>query len=233
MLGLFVALTITFASTTFYESGIRTTFTSTSTSTSTAISVETTTSTVTNVSTIVSTITTTSVFVPAEALKAAYLSHIGAIVSRNATELAAQYETNATLLVPCLYGPASCVQGVDGSFNGSANIARYYDGGPVLQLSNLAAANDTYSMTISNDGNAGNVTSHPVFYGNGTVPCCWPNFTGTGSFDIVEFNITYVLQGDRWLVSTETLTFISGGHCAQAALTSDGSVYTCLNYGSA
>lgn len=104
LLGLFVALTIAFASTTVYESGIRTTLTSTSTSTST--------STVTAIS--VSTITTTSVVDPTRALEDAYLSHIGAIESRNATALAAQYETNATSL-------GAVPGGVNDSFDGIAN----------------------------------------------------------------------------------------------------------------
>ena len=80
------------------------------------------------------------------------------------------------------------------------NIVRFH---AFLGVSLFAVANDTYSVTLSNDGTVGNVTARLVFYGNnpGSNPPVDPSglvFTiGTG------LNISYVFQGDRWLISTE------------------------------
>jgi len=211
MLGLFVALTIVFGSTTVYESGIRTTLTSTSTSTVTATSVSTTTSTTTQTTTVNSTFDLT------KALTDAYLSHIAAIESGNMTALAAQYEANATL-----YAPQNGNRG--NYFDGAANITSFYQG----ELSNqcppcfgvdfpfAGVANETYSITMSNGLNAGNVTSHLLLYGIGG-PYGQSTFTNGERFDI-----SYVLQGERWLISAESLTQTSGGYCQMVSLTPDG-----------
>jgi hypothetical protein len=211
LLGLFVALTIVLASTTVYESGTRTTLTSTSTATSTATSVSTTTSTTTQTTTV------TSTFDLAKALTDAYLSHIAAIESGNMTALAAQYEANATL-----YAPQDGNRG--NYFDGVANITSFYGG----ELSNqcppcfgvdfpfAGAANETYSITTSKDHNAGNVTSQLILYGIGG-PYGQSTFTNGE-----KFGISYVLQGDRWLISGESLTQISGGYCQMVSLTPDG-----------
>jgi len=143
LLGLFVALTIALASTTVYESGIRTTITSTSTSTVTTISV--------------STITTTSVedrttnLICGPNLTSAYLSHIAAIASANLTALAAQFETNATLnVIPNNFQ--------NKGWDGIGNITSFYRGtwGKDVRhalglLYPFSVANETYSMTMSND----------------------------------------------------------------------------------
>src|SRR5438309_1458506 len=103
VVGLVAGSIITFAITYQHPSSVGTfTLISTTTDTVTATSV--------------STITTTSFVDPSEAL--AYLSHIGAIESGNATALAAQYETNATLLYASPYGGPPHT----GSFHGIANI---------------------------------------------------------------------------------------------------------------
>lgn len=186
-------------------------------------SVSTTTDTLTLVN--VSTIATTSVAGATDALKAAYLSHIGAIESENATALAAQFETNATLLFaePHALPP-------NGSLVGIANITRFYEeGGPAGGASlkaPYAAANDTYSITMSNDGRAGSVTSHLIFYGNDPVARPMAAY-----FYDVSLDISYVLQGDRWLISTESLTYNNFSSCAAISLSPDGSILTC-EYGS-
>jgi hypothetical protein len=216
LLVLFVALTMAFASTTVYESGIRTTLTSTST----AISV--------------STITTTSLVDPTRALRDAYLFHIFDIASGDATAMAAQYESNATLL----YDMAP----FHGSINGSANMLRFYAGEycpqPGMSCFGLklpsGVANQTYSMTISNDGKVGNVTSHLIFYGYD--PMCPANAisfqcpSGTAYYDAMGFNISYVLQGDHWLISTENLTLTNFHRCIPVSLSAAGSVLTCPTY---
>ena len=90
--GLVAGGIITFAITYPHPSSVGTfTSVSTTTETVTSISVSTTTTT--------STITTTPAVNLTATLADAYLSHIGAIESQNATALAAQYEANATLLV--------------------------------------------------------------------------------------------------------------------------------------
>ena len=225
LLGLFVVLTLVFASTTVYESGIRTTLTSTSTSTST--------STVT--ATRVSTITRTSFMDPTQALKDAYLSHIGAIESRNATALAAQYETNATWL-------GAVPGGMSDSFDGITNITRFYEEAPANNSQAVscllclafkapfAVANETYSTTVSNDDKTGNVMSHLVFYGNTSIEsgCYVPNIGPCkASINIMGFDISYVLQGDRWLISTESLTYFNAYGCLTLTLSPDGSVLRC------
>ncbi len=241
LLGLFVVLTIVFASTTVYESGIRTTLTSTSTSTSTSTVTATSLSTITTTSVSVSMVTTTSSANLTKPLTDAYLSHIGAIVSANGTALAAQYGTNATLLYD--FPDATPSQG---SYNGSANILYFYGSGfpgdvitynaglQVFPTYNIAVANDTYSIAISNDLSAANVTSHLVFYGND--PECpietvvFQCSSGTDFYYVMGFEITYALQGDRWLISTESVTNIDNGLCVPASLSADGSVFTCPTY---
>lgn len=211
-----MVLTIVFASTTVYESGARTTLTSTSTSTATAISV--------------STITMTPVVDPTKALKDAYLSHISAIETVNVMVLAAQYETNATLVY------ANVLSGrTNGSDGGIANITRFYEGrGPLGGLPMtppFAVANLTYLATMSHDGKEGNVTSRLIFYGNDTqCPAVAISFqcpSGTAFYSVTEFDISFVLQGDRWLISTENVTNIDFQRCVPVSLSSDGSVLTC------
>ena len=219
-----MVLTIAFASSTVYESGMRTTLTSTSTSTST--------STVTATS--VSTTTTTSTVDLVKALRDAYLSHIRAIESRNATALTGQYEVNATLM-------GAVPRGVSSSFDGVANITRFYEEAPsnssqaVSCLLCLALktpfgdANETLSMTVSGDDRAGNVTSHLIFYGTDSVGGCYfPNIGPCKAvIYIMGFDISYVLQGDRWLISTESLTYFNSHGCLTFSLSNDGSVVTC------
>jgi hypothetical protein len=235
LLGLFVALTIVLASTTVYESG-RTMLTSTSTLTSTVTSV----STVTTTTAQTTTVTTT--FDPTQAITDAYLSHIGAIESRNATDLAAEYVTNATLRYTLSYA------GLNGTAYGIANITRVY-----LEPTNksqavscvtcfaltapytmyavnrtFAAANDTHSIMVSNDETKANVTSHLVFYG--TNSGCYNPSAGLDcqtSYYAMVFDISYVLQGSRWLISMESLTYVGGSVCTTAYTSSDGSVFHC------
>jgi hypothetical protein len=191
-------------------------------------SVSTTIETVTSIS--VSTITTTSVadpVDPTEALADAYLSHIDAIESGNATALAAQYETNATLLYASPYGGPPHT----GSFDGIANITGFYKGGSIYFYATppYAVTNETYATAMSNDDKAGNVASHLIFYGNANHSCCWPSFSATTYYYVMGFDISYVLQGDRWLISTETLTICNFSYCAGVNLSPDGNVFSCLN----
>jgi hypothetical protein len=170
-----------------------------------------------------------------KSLADAYRSHIGAIASQNATALAAQYETSATLLYTLPHGIPP-----NGSFDGSADITRFYVEHPcsICFLANdsylgpYAVANDTYSIAISNDNNTRNVMSNLILYGNANHGCCWPNFSATAFYYAMRFDISYVLQGDRWLISTESLTYNNYTFCAKVALSPDGSVFTCLNYAS-
>jgi hypothetical protein len=218
LLGLFVVLTIVFASSTVYESGLRTTLTSTSISTST--------STVTATS--VSTSTTTSTVDLVKALRGAYLSHISAIETENATALASQYETNATLVNTDSY--ALPPNPVNASFDGIANITRFYQAGGPPEGATLrapfAVANETYSITMSNDLNAGDVTSHLIFFGHN--PNVLPQAADVFN---VAFDISYVLQGDHWLISAENVNYYHYYSCSAIALSSDGSVLYCT-YGS-
>jgi hypothetical protein len=205
-----MALTIVLASTTVYESGMRTTLTSTITSASTGTSVSTIASTTTHKTSVSST------FDHSKALAGAYLSHIAAIESGNMTALAALYETNATLYAP--------QNGNEGNFfGGVANITSFYEGEladqcpPCFGLAfPFAVANETYSITMANDLNAGNVTSQLILYGTGG-PYGQSVFT-----DGMRLDVSYVLQGDRWLISTESLTRFSGGYCQMVSLTPDG-----------
>ena len=190
-------------------------------------SVSTTTDTVTAIS--VSTITTTSFVDPTEALADAYLSHISAIASGNETADAAQYETNATLL----WGTEGNPPNGNGSIDGSANIARFYDGGGAFPLlTSYAIANETHSVTMSNDDKAGNVISTLILYGTRIEGSGPPNVPpGTTTYDLyyLGFNISYVLQGDHWLISAESLTYNGTGYCPAIVLSSNGSVLTCSN----
>ena len=227
LLALFVVLTIVFASTTVYESGIRTTLTPTRTATS--VSTITTTTTQTT--------TLTSTFDLTKALTDAYYSHLGAVESRNATALAAQYETKATLNAAAIGNPPV------GSFDGIANITGFYEEAPTnicvgchALKAPFAVANETHSITVSSDEKAANVTSQLVFYGNDSVNvaeggCYVPNVGPCEALTyVVGFNISYVLQGDRWLISTESLTYINSYQCLTISLSSDGSVVTCHQY---
>jgi hypothetical protein len=236
LLGLFVVLTIVFASTTVYESGVRATLTSTSTSTVTATSVSTTTSTTTQTTTVTSTLDLT------KTLTDAYLSHIGAIESQNATALAAQYETNATLLYASQGGVFPSF--LDGSVNGIANITRFYEGSLQTNKNNsqyvscvtcfdlkvpFSVANETISVTVSSNEKAGNVTSHLVFYGTLNSGGCYVQGVGLCNTQAhaMGFDISYVLQGDRWLISTESQAYIYVDYCITTYLSPDGSVFYC------
>lgn len=224
LLGLFVGLTLVFASTTVYESGIRTTFTSTSTSTSIS----------TVVATSISTTTMTSITDPIVALEDTYLSHIGAIESKNAIALAAQYEANATLNAVAIGNPPQ------GSFFGVANITRFYEDQPTnicvacrTLEAPFAVANETHSITISSDDKTGNVTSHLVFYGNTSVEdgCYVPNVGPCQALAyVVGFDISYLLQGGHWLISMESLTYSNSYQCLTVSLSPDGSVLSCHQY---
>jgi len=233
LLGLFVALTIVFASTTFYESGIRSTLTSTSRLTNTSTNVSTTTSTTTQTTTVTSTLDL------AKALTDAYRSHIGAIESQNATALAAQYETNATLY----YNITGLPSYLDGSVSGIADITRFYDGSLQTNKNNsayvsclqcfdlkvpFAAANETISITVSSNEKAGNVTSNLVFYGTtkGGVYEEGVGLTNTAGY-AMGFNISYVFQGGRWLISTESLAYIYEDRCITSYLSPDDSIFYC------
>ncbi len=232
-----MVLTIVFASATVYESGIRTTLTSTSTATRTATSVSTTTSTTTQTTMVTSTLDLT------KALTDAYLSHIGAIEFQNVTALTAQYETNANLLYASQGGVFPSF--LDGSVNGIANITRLYEGS--LQENEnysyqyvscltcitlkvpFAVANETISVTVSSNEKAGNVTSDLVFYGN--CPICSFYVQGVGVSNIeayaMGFHISYVLQGGRWLISTESQAYIYVDKCFTTYLSPYGSIFYC------
>ena len=235
LLGLFVALTIVLASATVYESGIRTTLTSTTTVTQNNTFTQTSTVTILSSRTLTQTTTVTSTFDLTKALTDAYLSHIGAIESRNATALAAQYETNATLL-------GAVPGGVNDSFDGITNITRFYEETPANNSQALscllclafkapfAVANETYSTTASNNDKTGNVMSHLVFYGNTSIDSgCYLLNIGPckASIYIMGFDISYVLQGERWLISTESLTYFNAYGCISVSLSADGSVLYC------
>ena len=87
---------------------------------------------------------------------------------------------------------------------------------------NIAVANDTYSIAISNDLSAANVTSRLVFYGND--PECpietvdSSALAGRRSYYVMGFDISYVLQGDRWLISTESVTNIDYELCVPVSV---------------
>src|ERR1700688_1052478 len=109
LVGLVAGGILTFAITYPHPSSVGA-FTSVSTTTDTVTAITVSTTTTTSVSTI-------TAFPPVNltaTLADAYLSHIGAIESQNASALAAQYETNATLQVE------------SNRLNGSYNITRFY-----------------------------------------------------------------------------------------------------------
>jgi len=217
--GLVAGGIMTFAITYPHPSSVGT-FTSVSTTTDTVTAITVSTTTTTSVSTITAfpsvNLTTT--------LAGAYLSHIGAIESQNATALAAQYETNATLQVE------------SNRLNGSYNITRFYAENPCsicllaygsFHPASTSVANDTFSVGLTNSGNTGKVTSYLKFYGGASGVCCYPSFTSNAYYFVIGFDMTYVLQGDRWLISTESLTDNGLNYCDAISISPDGNVLTC------
>ena len=199
---------------------------STTTDTITATSVSTTTTTS------VSTITTFPSVNLTEALANAYLSHIGAIESQNATALASQYENNATLLLVSDNGVS---HSGNSTYDGSGNITRFYAENPCsicflvdgsFYPASNAVANDNYSIATSNSGNTGRVTSHFIMYGSASGVCCYTSGTAAYYYGL-RFDMSYVLQGDRWLISTESQTATSMDYCAAFSISPDGNVFTC------
>jgi len=179
----------------------------------TLTSVSTTTDTVTTIS--VSTVTTSSAVNLSASLASAYLSHIGAIESQNATTLAAQYETNATLITDGYRFGSS----VNATYHGVGNITSFYAENPcsicslpygVSYPNSHSVANQTYSAAY-HGGDTGSVTSSLVLYAGGS--CCYPIATTGVYYYAVSFEMTYVLQGDRWLISTESQTAGGGDFC--------------------
>jgi len=163
----------------------------------------------------------------------AYLSHIGAIESQNATTSAAQYETNATLLVvSLLFLP---VVNINTTYDGSANITRFYAESPCsicflvdgsYYPASNAVANDNYSIAVSNGGSTGRVTSHFILYGFASGVCCYTSGTAAYYYGF-GFDMSYVLQGGHWLISTESQTVTSMDYCAAFSMSPDGNVFTC------
>lgn len=236
--GLVAGSILTFAITYPGPSSVGTfTSVSTTTDTVTAISVSTTTTT--------STITTTPAVNLTAALADAYLSHIGAIESQNATALASQYYTNATLLLSKPAPPSACVLEVcvsvsnptdNTTYDGSGNITRFYAENPCsicfladgaqFPASN-AVANETYSIAMSNSTlKTATVTSHFILYGYASGVCCYTSGTTAYYYDL-EFHLSYVLQGGHWLISTESQAVAGMSYCAATTLSPDGSVFTC------
>lgn len=90
----------------------------------------------------------------------------------------------------------------------------------------FAVANETYSITTSNDLNAGDVTSNLIFFGHN--PNVLPQAADVFN---VAFDISYALQGDHWLISAENVNYYHYYSCSATAFSSDGSVLYCT-YGS-
>ena len=90
----------------------------------------------------------------------------------------------------------------------------HFEGDPLTAP--FAVANVTYSATVSNDGEEGNVSSRLIFYGRDTqCPAFAISFQcpgGTAFYSVTGFDISYVLQGDHWLISTENVTIINSEH---------------------
>jgi hypothetical protein len=83
----------------------------------------------------------------------------------------------------------------------------------------------------SSDDEAGSVTSDLIFYGTLNYGGCY--VPGVGNCNTIYyamgFDISYVLQGDSWLISTESLTYINSSTCtlAYSYQSPDGSVFHC------
>ncbi|MGH9919712.1 MAG: hypothetical protein ACRD6W_12715, partial [Nitrososphaerales archaeon] len=128
----------------------------------------------------------------------------------------------------------------NGTEGGIPNITRFYEtGGPLTgapMSAPFAVANASYSATMSQDGKEGNVTSRLIFYGNDTqcpaVAISFQCSSGTAFYSVMGFDISYVLQGDSWLISTENVKIINSEMCIPASLSPDGSVLTCPTYNS-
>lgn len=229
LIGFFVALTIVLASIAVYKADTNTTITSMSILNSTATTVSTTTNTTTQ------TTTETSLFDPNKAIADAYLSHLGGIDSRNASTLAAQYETNATLQYSLWNGTAELTGGV----NGVTNITRFLVEEPAKMTpcetcfglkAPFAFANETHSVLVSSDDKTGNVTAHLLFWGVQSPGACYVPFVGScvAQYDPMVFDISYVLQGGSWLISTESLTYGGSGACTSASSSPDGGTFYCF-----
>lgn len=121
------------------------------------------------------------------------------------------------------------------TYDGSGNITRFYAENPCsicflaygsfFPASN-AVANDAYSIAMSNGGNAGKVTSHFILYGFASGVCCYASGTTAYYYDF-GFDMSYVLQGGHWLISTESQTVTGMDYCSAATLSPDGNVFTC------
>jgi hypothetical protein len=89
----------------------------------------------------------------------------------------------------------------------------------------------TYSATVSHDGEEGYVTSVLIFYGkDNQCPAVAISFqcpSGTAFYLVTGFNISYALQGDHWLISTENVTIINSEMCVPVSISPDGSILTC------
>lgn len=81
---------------------------------------------------------------------------------------------------------------------------------------------------VSSD-ESGNVTSHLVFYGTLNYGGCY--VPGVGNCDTIYyamgFDISYVLQGYRWLISTESLTYVNSSTCTTAYRFPGSGIFHC------
>jgi hypothetical protein len=151
--------------------------------------------------------------------------------------LAAQYETNATLQYSLWNGTTE----LTGGFDGVANITRFLVEDPAKLPQGyycdtcfdlkapFGVANETHSMMVSSDDEAGDVTSHLLFWGVQSPGACYQPGVGScvAGYFLMGFDISYVLQGDHWLISTENLTYGGSGGCTSASSSPNGSVFYC------
>lgn len=156
--------------------------------------------------TVTSTITITVTTDSTQEVMSAYAAHLKNFEFENITAMIGEYEDNATLE---LVGNA---RGLAGQYNGAVNIGIAYQSllspnyfGPV----NLA--NVSYAANVSGNGREATVNSTFTIHGSNTAfsYIIGPSSATTYFVANVNSGVTYVRLSSNWLISNETLDFVT------------------------
>jgi len=153
------------------------------------------------------------------------MAYLQNIVSENVTALTSEYEINATLISTNgpLTGVLQCCSAPTG---GAANIEYFYQEFLNSRFATVNLANESYSVLVSANGSA-RVDSNFTIYGNHTAPCGTGNCAYAGNAVLV---IKYVPQGNDWLISYESWTFVTFNFCPTIDSPSCSSALTAPNW---
>jgi hypothetical protein len=160
--------------------------------------------------------TATSTIDSTQSVSAAYAAYLRNLKSENTTGLAAEYESQASLVWG--YAPSTGADEGGRRIVGVANITQlfYSNFCPSLCLfDTVNLANETHVVSIAGNGTEATLDSNITIYGNSTGGTNPPGFYTRSYADTAALNFSYVLAADgNWLISNETWIYTTYNFCA-------------------